>query len=152
MLILYWLLLYSYITIYDSDNPWNEYCCFIPYGILLLVYEFVWNNTKNAYFSENLYLENRKHICWVKKIGKARCCVLRWFYLGFPNGGIVWDSLLWLWSVTNRQYACWFYRRNINMGYYEYMYVSSNDLLFNRSVFVASTIDHLIIFHFISLF
>ena len=42
----------GYITIYDSDNPWNGYCCFYTvWYSLLLVYEFVWNNTKNAYFS-----------------------------------------------------------------------------------------------------
>lgn len=41
--------MYSYITIYDSDNPWNGYCCFYTvWYSLLLVYEFVWNNSTLA--------------------------------------------------------------------------------------------------------
>ena len=41
-----------YIAIYDSEKLWNGYCCFYTiWYSLFLVYEFVWNNTKNAYFS-----------------------------------------------------------------------------------------------------
>ena len=36
----------------DSEKLWNGYCCFYTiWYSLFLVYEFVWNNTKNAYFS-----------------------------------------------------------------------------------------------------
>ena len=30
--------MYSYITIYDSDNPWNGYCCFYTVWYLSLIH------------------------------------------------------------------------------------------------------------------
>ena len=58
---------------------------------LFLVYEFVWNNTKNAYFSWNLYLENRKNI-YLESEEDRKSMVLTLsvvvdFILGFSNGG-----------------------------------------------------------------